>query len=312
MFKYLLTGFIFAYLGFAQPYNGTEVGSLAYVAGESGYGQQLQGTTTSVSNPTTHVTIPSGATNFSGNFAVSWRYKETTDESFQGIFQTSSTSCNVYGYAGYVTCVVEGTVLTTSGVDVSDGSVHAIYVSRNGTTAKIFVDGVERASATVAGSANLGTTTSTITYDGTNRMRSTSYLDEFAIWTTATPTNCTPCTGSESGLRALYHFDGNLNDSAGTASTLVAGTLSLAVGLDFTAATGGTSPYSYQLQSYTGACSSGSFSNDGAALTGQTSTALFARTGATVRCFRVLVTDAASATAVSNSITAPSGGMSVN
>jgi hypothetical protein len=137
-------------------------------------------------------------------------------------------------------------------------------------------------------------------------------IDEIAVWNASQgSTDFTPRTtayvGNESGLRALYPLNSNINDIVGP-GPLTAGTLTTAIGLDFSAATGGSSPYTYQLQSYAGACGSGTFANDGVALTSQTSTALFSRTGGATRCFRVVVTDAASATANSNEITAPPAG----
>lgn len=290
---------------FAQPYNGSQVGGApTYQTGA--HGQAMRGSGTS-----TYITIPTGATNFAGDFVVHFKYLETTREGFQGVFEFSGATCQVFGYSGAVNCTIGGTALGTSGADVSNGSWHAVELRRVGTTGTIWVDGTQRASATVP-TANLGTGTNNIGYEvatGTT-LRTTSAIDEFAIFT-GPSTACNPCSGSESNLRVLLHLDGNLNDSTG-APALTAGGLSQVLGLFLGAPAGGTSPYSYQLQSYTGACSSGTFTNDGAALTGQTSTALFARADGTTKCYRVVVTDAASATSNSNSVTAPAssgGGM---
>lgn len=291
----------------AQPYNGTAVGTLTYVTGA--HGQGLQGTAVG-----SYAEVPLGAVNFAGDFAVQWKYISTVDEGYQSQFSTNNLNCEVYGYGdGAVYCTFDGTAVNSVGGQLTDSNPHQITIARAGTTIRIYIDSVERGSATVSG-ANLGSSgTAKIlsNYAGGGTAPLTTTVDEYSIWTTATPPACNPCSGSESNLRALYHLDNNLNDSKVLGVT--AGVLSVAIGLDFTAASGGTSPYSYQLQSYSGSCASGTFTNDGAALTGQTSTALFARAGATVRCFRVVVTDAASATSNSNSVTAPlGGGMSVN
>jgi hypothetical protein len=121
----------------------------------------------------------------------------------------------------------------------------------------------------------------------------------------ATSLNTSPYQVVQSGSVAL---------GAGTASvsSFTATTVTVAV----TGATGGTSPYSYQLQR--SAHNAGSWSNVGSAATGQTSSHTFAAdtglTTGTTYDYRVVVTDSATptpATANSNTVSATPGSGSI-
>ncbi len=302
----------------AQPYNGTVVGSVMFPSGKFA-------NAASAFSAGNYITIPSTAVQFTSSTSMSidvW-FRSSAGPGWQFVFGNSTSAAadtvtiwGAFGSNGPRCQIGSGTPGVTT--QVNDGQDHHVHCDLSGTTVRTFINGVLSDTYTTTFTAPVGTPFRI----GANPAGGdvvNGQIDEIAIFNVSRRTSgFTPptaaYTGSESNLRALYHLDSNATDSTGASTPLTPGTLSGAVGLDFTAATGGTSPYSYQLQSYTGACASGTFSNDGAALTGQTSSALFARTGATVRCFRVLVTDAASATATSNSVTSPAagGGMSVN
>ena len=304
----------------AQPYNGTAVGTLTYVAGAHANG--LQGTGVGSS----HFTIPSGATNFSGDFSVGIKFRDLDNaprEGYTSLFEATGIRCQVYGYSGAVYCQVNSAVdINTSTTDVSDGSWHEISVRRTGSSLSIFIDGTANnlyvggtntsSTTTTVSTVNLGTAAAVFlaTPSISGISRTNTRHDEISIWTTGSPSACNPCSGGETGLRALYHLNDNLLDEK-TSDPLAAGTLSSGIGLKVTVATNGGSPYSYLLRTGTpisGACSGVTYADSGAALTSQTSFALFARDTATLACWVVVVTDTASTTATSNAVLAPAAG----
>jgi len=303
----------------AQPYNGTAVGTLTYVTGAHANG--LQGTNASSS----HFTIPSGATNFSGDFSVGIKFREDAPrDGYTSLFETTGLQCQIFGYSGSVYCVVDnsGVAINTSTTDVSDGSWHEISMRRTGSSFSIFIDGTANnlwvggtntsSTTTTVSTVNLGTAAAAFLAVPTlgSPSRTNTRHDEISIWTTGSPSACNPCSGGETGLRALYHLNDNLLDEK-TSDPLAAGTLSSGIGLKVTVATNGGSPYSYLLRTGTpisGACSGVTYADSGAALTSQTSFALFARDTATLACWVVVVTDTASTTATSNAVLAPATG----
>lgn len=190
------------------------------------------------------------------------------------------------------------TVLNTAVVFLNDGATHFVCFSRVSGTISSYIDGASTAQSSTSAPGSLGISGDLALGDlNVGGFELACTLDGVAI-------------GKGSGLSgsqaaALY--------TAGTSSpSLAAGTLSVTghtsstVSLAMTAATSGTSPYTYQLQRAPDVSGSpGTFANDGSAQTGQTSSATFSSTGltgSTTYWYRVVVTDAASATANSNQV----------
>lgn len=290
-----------------QPYNGTTTGTVAYSAGKFGNGATVNGTN--------YITVPAGATNFSG---ASWTVEAWAKLDTLGAAVAISNGTGTGSTA--LTMGAQGTGAGSVNAQIGTGFgngpsmavstwQHIAVVCDSGTTVRAYLAGTQYYTA----SATCGTPNLPLIFgwDGANGWKPwVGMIDEVAMWDTAKYTsNFTPPTveyvGNEANLRALYHLSDATDSATTSGGALTAGTLSPVLGLILTAATGGTSPYSYQLQSYSGSCASGTFANDGAALTGQTSSAVFARADGATRCYRVIVTDAASGSTNSNSVTAP-------
>lgn len=287
----------------SAQYNGTATGgALTHTTGAHGLG--LQGTGSSPN----YMTIPVGAVNFSGDFSVSMKINVPSVDGFRDFYESTNAAMGYY-WGGIVYCVIGGTTIASSGVDITTLSFPEVSCRRAGTTGSIWVNGVQRGSATVS-TGNLGTGPAQLLASATSGgfVPTSTVVDEVSIWRTATPSACNPCAGTEPGLNALYHLNGDLIDSAVAGTALSAGTLVNAVGLEYSGFAGGTGTGTVQLQSYLGACSSGTYLTDGVALTGQAAGTLqrFAR-GATVRCYRVQVVVGAE-TANTAGITAPAAG----
>lgn len=294
---------LFSHVATAQN-NGTAVGgTLTYATGA--HGQALQGT----GSTAVYMAIPTGAVNFSGDFSVSVKINVPSVDGFRDFYNSTNLVMGYY-WGGVVFCAIGGTTVASSGVDIASLSFPEVSCRRSGTTGSIWVNGVQRNSATV-GTGNLGTGPAELLVSSSTGgfTPSGTVVDEVSIWQTATPSACNPCSGTEPGLDTLYHLDGNLLDSAsGGGGALTAGTLINAVGLEYSGFAGGTGTGTVQLQSYLGACSSGTFLTDGSALTSQAAGTLqrFARS-ATVRCYRVQVVVGAE-TANTAGVTAPVSG----
>lgn len=304
--RYLL--FLISAVLMAQPYNLVPTGAVTFNSnGASGF---------SAGN---YLTMPAGPLNNACTTIEAWVNPANLTtwqwvvNNYDGSTPTHALGFvaggNIYGQIGSGT--VNGHTLTT-------GTHQHLAVQQCSGTITIFVDGVQRGTTSSTGPFPANTTARIGMNPSSGEIWSGSFR-HLTIWASARYTACgngstcfTPAasyTGAE-GMKAYYPLTVNGNDAAVSSSPLTAGTLSQVNGLKVTAATGGTvgSGYIYQLQSYSGACVSGTFANDGAALTGQTSFALFARDITATTCYRVVVTDAASATANSNSITYSSGG----
>nr|WP_260176001.1 GDSL-type esterase/lipase family protein [Acetobacter oeni] len=139
------------------------------------------------------------------------------------------------GYVqAYVGAVAKGTSFTlTSATTILDGTPHRIAATFDGSNVLIFIDGKLDASGAVTSTALAGVNWTTgqfgIGYfpgaSGTT-FANWGLIDEVAIFspardTTAYTPETVPYTGTETGLVALYHLDGNGTDStvAAVAST---------------------------------------------------------------------------------------------
>jgi len=142
-----------------------------------------------------------------------------------GIAQSSATQANLTFFGvnadGRAAITTGGTYIKAPLI-VCDGLWHHARVILTPTTFSLSVDGV------LAGTSN-----ATTTYDSTQPFCVGAFgdgefpwggeVDELAVFNIALPTNYTPpaaaYTGTETGLIALYHFDGNGNDSSGATTS---------------------------------------------------------------------------------------------
>ena len=296
---------IFAAALVAQPYHGTVNGTITFGAdGASGFGPN-------------YIQLPANTLNTACITVEAWGNASDVSAGWAWVLNnvTGSTPTIALGHVTGGAAVAYSGSGFASGGTVTTGTYVHLAMQQCSDVVTIYVNGVQRATGPTTG-PYASTAVSRIGVNMTGGEPWIGSIRHLTIWNTARyavttngTTVFTPApsyTGSE-GMRAYYPLTANALDATG-APALAAGGLSQALGLFLSAPSGGTSPYSYQLQSYSGACSSGTFANDGAALTGQTSTALFARADATTKCYRVVVTDAASATSNSNSVTAPTTG----
>lgn len=303
--KTIIALFLFAVALVAQPYNGTLTGTLTYTTGK--YGNAVTGFTGS-----DYFTIPTG------NLPAGDR-----SQTFWIKTSVSGTSCALFAHAnwlifmntaGGITINIAGGSEAYGATNVNDGNWHYVVAQLDGTTPKLYVDGTTFGPSGVAAPTTApGAQVVGVDAIFSNPSCSGIILDQIAGWGTVTlPHSLTTIpsaslTGSETGLRWLLNLDGNLTDSLGS-SSLAAGTLYLnslsfgCVGICKGSATGGTSPYSNQLEAapYSGG-SCGTYANLQSAQTG--ATASWVDTTATVaKCYRVKVTDAAAASAYSGEV----------
>jgi hypothetical protein len=269
----------------AQPYNGTPVGTPAHSGGAL---------TGSASN---YYTLPTAANCPSFPCTMEMWFSAAGTVGWAEVMAGSNWAMGRGpGTAAYVR--FGGVVVESGATSITSGSVHIVMASLDGTSVRLFVNGIHR--GTTSGSAPIPTGAITL---GQNWGGGT--IDEIVIWTidrypgttTFTPTASWP--DNTAGLRAIYHLTSNGSDTA-TGVTPLSATLSAVVGLEVVPV-GGSPPYSHQLRSYAGACASGTFANDGAAQAGT----LFSRTGTSARCFQVVTSDSLFTTVTTNQVTAP-------
>lgn len=97
----------------------------------------------------------------------------TTSGGFE-FYQNSPTVMGVYGDNG-------GVNIATSGITLSDATWRHIAVVRNGTTAKIYIDGTERASGIWANNLTANNLFLGAYYNGTTTNTMNGYMDELRI-----------------------------------------------------------------------------------------------------------------------------------
>lgn len=288
---------LFAGTMLAQPYNGTPNGTITY---SSGVASNFSGAN--------FITLPTGAVPPAAPWCieVSAQFNTTTWETV-----IAGGNWSIGRGPGPFAYIVVGALTIYTGPDIiAPGTPQNIAVcNTNNTEIRAFVNGVYIGNAT--GSVPALTGTPTI---GSASATFTGSISELVFWTvdkypgTATFTPAASWPNNAAGARAIYHFDGNPNDTYSGSTLLVSGTLTRVTGLEYSGFTGGAGTGTVQLQSYTGACASGTFADDGAALTGQSASTVvrWARDG-TVRCYRVRVTVGAE-TVDSGAVTSPLGG----
>jgi hypothetical protein len=204
-----------------------------------------------------------------------------------------------------------GSEAYTTGIGTVSTWVHVATVCMAGQIARIYLDGVLGTNSATTASCSTLSSALSIGYDPSGASSGTALsgllIDELVVWPGERYTsNFTPPTAAYTGgegMRALYHLNGNLTDTAGGVS---GGTLtsSNCVGLCLTGAASGT--YQLQKATYSGTC--GSFSNLGSSVSGSGS-ASFADASGTASCYRVSVNAGA---AFSTTAIAPGGSGTVS
>lgn len=258
------------------PYNGTWVGggSPTYVSGASGFGQAV-----SFLSSSNTITVNPDASISGQPWTISFRFNSTSAFATAIQLGGAGNSDGISIEGGQVLFAwssFQGFTAGTSG-QYNDSAWHTVEMDAKPATGDVycFIDGT-----LVHHDTNLNATaTDKISTIGGNSL--TCIIDEVAWFnnTLLHTANYTPNTGpwanSTAGLDALWHLDGNLNDStgsgisAGTVSPVVRGTTTY--NLAITAAVGNTGTVNQQWQRAPDVAGSpGSYSNVGISSTALT------------------------------------------
>lgn len=211
-----------------MPFDLTGAGSPAYAAGESGFGQRL--TAGRGTLPASPAVLPTNNV-----FTVAARVTTNATGTRVAISQLDAfwlgVDPNGYAVCHYGAGGTEVTLLDVSGNVTANGSAHHLEVCFDGAGGKLFVDGVLRASSTTTPTAaGMDPDANGLEIGGFQAAGSSfdwrqgsenATIDEVAIFSTvqhtATFTAPTaPYANSAANLLALWHFENNLNDSAGS------------------------------------------------------------------------------------------------
>lgn len=295
-------------------YDGTVVGSPTFGAAKFTNGL------TSVTNEN-YVRLPNSLFQFGAAFTIELWLKDGTTAI--GVALSSDGSYNArktiwigtLADAKFAASFYSGTTAKTLTSDVAsnDGNWHHIAFISTGSAVTFYVDGVLKDTEAVA----LTNPEEGATYYGALGWLSSAAtpfswqgdIDEVAFWDIAKYTeNFTPPTsayaGTEANLRALYHVESDGTDDKFTANVIV-GTPTFAeyspttIDFSWAAASGGTAPYSYQVQISTNGTD---YTNEGALQSGLT----YSDTGLTASTpyyYRIVATDANSETGTSDAAT---------
>lgn len=206
-------------------YDGTAVGSITYAAGASGFGTEL------VLDGSAYVRVAAGPgpMDFHAGSTQTWEGVGSTTTNDGNLRCLISNYDNTTGW--YILLGITGSKAFFRSADgsgthqgtttISDGSRHALRLTYDGATFKLYVDGVQEATATFA----IGTSAGGGGYFGyiggwafTNANYWIGHIDEVRIsgYVVASG-NYTPATApfADSGLEtSLYHLNSNLTDSA--------------------------------------------------------------------------------------------------
>ena len=291
--------------------------SPGYATSQSGFGQAVDlsangngaGTTLPGSK---YLTLPTGGP-YEFPAGTSWTVegwiKPSTVASGQAVLSDADSAGHQNWYVS-----LAGSSLIAGGQGMGDltGTAinttvwhHFALVMTSGTAWALYVDGTRAATAT----GTYAVWPSATVYVGTTYTGAYAYaglMDEFSFSTTAQYTGATytvpaaPFANGRAGQVALYHLDSALTDSGGAAGgALTAGTLTPgtptgnAVPATWTAATGGTGPYTYQLQVAPDVAGGpGTFVNAGSSGSG-TSGSATGLSGRTKYWLQVVATDSA-------------------
>lgn len=210
-------------VGSSSNYNGTQNGSLTYATGKFGTAAAGFSSSSYITNPASLLANLTSTNSWTIEF-----WEQTTNTSATQValsFGTThlvwvgtaaSTHLNVTGGFGS-----DGTVIPSGSAVITDGNWHHIALVMNqGGLVTTWIDGTLAGSVTASylaatgGGIDLGTfaaSPGSYPWNGA--------IDEVAVWSYPRYVNTfTPPTsayaGNEPGLLALYHLDGNVNDSA--------------------------------------------------------------------------------------------------
>jgi hypothetical protein len=195
----------------------------------------------------------------------------------------------------------------TTSVNISDGNPHTLRLAMSPTGAVLLVDGAVAATSAVT-PATAGVVTGgffDVRHLNAGFGWPNGWVDEVAVWSSYQPDPYTPALigNNAPGLVSVWHLDGNLLDSAGSAPTISAQPSGATVTAGATAtfsvtASGGTTPYTYQWR------------RNGIAISGATASAyttpattLSGGTANNGDVYSVVVTDAGAASVTSSGAT---------
>lgn len=282
-------------------YDGTVVGTPTFVAAKFGNGLK----TTSESS---YIRLPNALFQFAGAWtieawlkdgAVALRVAVTSGVPGGNTIWIGTTADGKF--AASFDPVDTAAVILTSDVASNDGNWHHVAMVNEGSVVKFYVNGTLKDTENHAPAVpNVGATY----YGSIGRFYDiTSYLwsgiiDEVAFWDSARYTaNFTPApaayAGTEANLRALYHLEADGTDGE-TDSIVTVGTPLFGeygpntLSFSWTAGSGGTAPYTYQVQISTNGVD---YTDEGAPQSGLTysDTGL---TASTTYYYRIVATDA--------------------
>ncbi len=290
----LLVGMLLGMAGGASAANnGTAVGTVTYTAGQTNFGQSLSlsngttGGTNYVSVPEAPIDVTAGMTwTIQGYFyptdAVSGQYRVIACAG-----NSSAQEWFIATYGGVPTFYVNGfsSPAKTTAVTLNAWH-HFALVVQNGTSATLYVDGAVFQSTTGTYAVPTGAMAGYIGGFPANTVYWNGQLDDIsfsrtAVYTAAFTPPAAPISSSLAGQTALYHFEGNLNDSntyvpaPAIAAPVLTSSTTTSNALTIPAASGSTSPYTYNLyrsplfgftpgpSSLVGAVSPGSYTDSG-------------------------------------------------
>lgn len=292
-------------------YDGTVVGSPTFGAAKFSNGL------TSVTNEN-YVRLPKALCQFGTAWTIEMWLKDGTTaigvafSSYAASAIDKSMWMGALADAKFAASFYTGTTAKTLTSDVvsNDGNWHHVAMVSTGSAVTFYVDGVLKDTETVGWTKPVeGYGAIGWLYASSSPLPWQGDIDEVAFWDIAKYTeNFTPPTsayaGTEANLRALYHVEADGTDSK-TDATITVGTPTFAEygpsKLDFSwaAASGGTAPYSYQVQISTNGTD---YTNEGALQSGLT----YSDTGLTASTpyyYRIVATDANSETGTSDAAT---------
>jgi hypothetical protein len=292
----------------AQPYNGTAVGSPTYTTGLAGQGL------TNFSSNTNYATLPPGWIGTGNRTHTFWVKVASTAAACSLVHAPGWTIFMATG--GNITFEVSGSEVRQSyAPNLTAGVWSHIEAVLSSNAPIVFRDGLTYGGGSAltvplpaAGTLRVGDDQG---YDGGagNPECSATVIDGMATWNTALHTSAfTPPAGvpttADANLRALWQFDGNLNESAPVA--LVAGTLTQCVGVCASAPNNVPATYQWEKATYTGS-TCGTFADFGSALTSQSGAVRISDTPtpAAPACYRMKYVNGT--TVYSNVLVAPSG-----
>jgi hypothetical protein len=198
--------------------NLSSTGTPTWGTGQSGFGQCFTGGGTGQSSYTTGYAddvIPYGDV-----WTAECFFKiASAPASFAGIFTCGALNTWLtVNSAGKLFLNTSFTSLTGT-TNVCDNAWHHVRLVMNGDLGmQLYLGGVLEATTSTGYAPDATATTSQFTLGGLHfgSNNFTGSLDEFAVWTIAKNTSgftppSAPYTGTETGLYALYHLDGNFN-----------------------------------------------------------------------------------------------------